>query len=101
MLLIDQPEDNISNLKISKELSAAIQGLRDKAQVILVTHNPLLVDNVIIASGSRDDKRRFSLSLKSGCLEDEGCEALEWIAENMDGGRQALARRLKAYGTRN
>lgn len=106
VLLIDQPEDNISNLKISKELSAAIQGLRDKAQVILVTHNPLLVvnldaDNVIIASGSRDDKRRFSLSLKSGCLEDESCEALEWIAENMDGGRQALARRLKAYGTRN
>lgn len=106
VILIDQPEDNISNLRISKDLSAAIQGLRDKAQVILVTHNPLLVvnldvDNVIIASGSRDDKRRFSLSLKSGCLEDESCEALEWIAENMDGGRQALARRLKAYGTRN
>lgn len=106
VLLIDQPEDNISNLRISKELSAAIQRLRDKAQIILVTHNPLLVinldaDNVIIVSGSRKEKNKFSLSLKSGCLEDEACEALEWIAENMDGGRQALARRLKTYGTRN
>lgn len=106
VLLMDQPEDNISNLHISKELTTAIQRLRDKAQIILVTHNPLLVvnldaDNIIITTGKRDSQNQFELSLMSGCLEDEECQALEWIADNMDGGRQALARRLKAYGARN
>lgn len=106
VIIIDQPEDNISNKRISKELSSAIQKLRDRSQIILVTHNPLLVvnldvDNVVIASGARNASGKFELSLTSGCLEDEECKALEWIAENMDGGEKALARRLKAYGSRS
>lgn len=106
VILIDQPEDNISNKRISEELTSAIQKLRDNAQVIIVTHNPLLVvnldvDNVVIASGKRNKAGQFELSVVSGCLEDEECHSLEWIANYMDGGEKALARRLKAYGSRS
>lgn len=71
--------------------------VRDKKQVIFVTHNPLLVvnldvDNVIYVSKSRDNK----LKVKSGCL--ESSDLIDIVSQNLDGGKEALERRLKVYG---
>lgn len=71
--------------------------VRDKKQIIFVTHNPLLVvnldvDNVIYVSKSRNNK----LSIKSGCL--ESSDIIDIVSQNLDGGKEALERRLKVYG---
>jgi len=53
IFIIDQPEDDVSQSRISSDLIPSIKNLSKTAQVILVTHNPQLVvnldaDNVII-----------------------------------------------------
>lgn len=100
VLLIDQPEDDISNNKISSDLINYIEKIRDKKQIIIVTHNPLLVvnldvDNVICIN--KDSKG--IISIKSGCLEysEEQYSIIDEIANLMDGGKDAIERRFKLY----
>lgn len=103
VLIVDQPEDNISNNNISKNLIKYFNSIRDTKQLIFVTHNPLLVvnldvDNVVYLQNSGGE-----LSVKSGCLEyeDEETNILEIIADNMDGGKESIEKRLKVYGKKN
>jgi len=53
------------------------------------------IDNVIYV---KNDKGVLSAS--NGCLEyeDENTDILELIAQNMDGGKETIEKRLKVYG---
>jgi len=100
VLLIDQPEDDISNNKISNDLINYVEKIRDKKQVIIVTHNPLLVvnldvDNVICLNKDSKDL----INIESGCLEysNNDYSIIENIAELMDGGKEAIERRFALY----
>mgnify|MGYP000965347975 CR=1 FL=1 len=100
ILIVDQPEDNISNNNINQKLISYFQDIRNKKQIIFVTHNPLLVvnldaDNVIFLK-----KENNIISITDGCLEyeDDKTKILELIAKNMDGGKETIERRLKIYG---
>lgn len=97
--LIDQPEDHISNLNITRKLITYFNAIRNEKQLIIVSHNPLLVvnqdaDNVIYISKLND-----KIEVKSGCLEYENEEycILDLIAEHMDGGTESIKKRLKVY----
>ncbi|MEG0836270.1 MAG: ATP-binding protein, partial [Christensenellaceae bacterium] len=95
-MFLDQPEDDISQSRIHGDLIEYFNRIRGNHQLVLVTHNPLLVvnqdvDNVIVIN-----KERGSTKILSGCLESPGI--LEEVAEHMDGGRRAIEKRLKAYG---
>lgn len=100
IFLIDQPEDHISNNNISKKLLSYFNSIRNKKQIILVTHNPLLVVNQdvdqVIFVNNRNDK----INISAGCLEyeDENINILDIVAENMDGGKDSIEKRLKVYG---
>lgn len=102
VILIDQPEDDISNNKISKQLISYIEQIRDNKQIILVTHNPLLVVNLDVDNVLLINKNyKKQLSIKSGCLEYED-ELLNYniineIAETMDGGKETIERRFRLY----
>lgn len=104
VFFFDQPEDNISNKKIVERLNPVIGRLRDLHQVIFVTHNPLMVvnldvDNVVFLESTKIGKERvLQLSASSGCLEDEENNILEKVANQMDGGEEAVEKRLKRYG---
>ena len=100
VLIIDQPEDNISNNNISQKLIGYFNAIRDRKQIIFVTHNPLLVvnldvDNVIFVKNNNGE-----LLFNNGCLEyeDEKTDILDLIAKNMDGGKETIEKRLKVYG---
>lgn len=103
LLMIDQPEDNISNNNIKEKLISYFNYIRtneSNKQIIFVTHNPLLVvnldaDNVIFLKNNEG-----IIETHSGCLEYEDPETniLELIANSMDGGRDTIERRLKIYG---
>lgn len=97
--LIDQPEDHISNLNITRKLITYFNAIRNQKQLIIVSHNPLLVvnqdvDNVLFISKSND-----KIEVKSGSLEyeDEDFSILDLIAEHMDGGTDSIKKRLKVY----
>ena len=72
--------------------------VRDKKQIIFVTHNPLLVVNLDVDNVINVTKDRTNIiELKSGCLEHDNL--LEIVSESLDGGKEAVERRLKVYGT--
>lgn len=101
VFIADQPEDNISNQRISSDLIKYLADLRRRSQVIIVTHSPLLVvnldaDNVIALKRDKKGSQR----VVSGCLESEDIgSVLSEVASILDGGKEAIKRRLAAYGS--
>ena len=98
VFVVDQPEDHISNARISKELTTFFNRMRNDKQIILVTHSPLLVvnqdvDNVIVLN---EDKKTNKLKVQCGCLEFEGI--LDQVAKKMEGGTEAVRKRWRVYG---
>ena len=100
VFLIDQPEDHISNNNISKKLLSYFNSIRNKKQIIMVTHNPLLVVNQDVDHVIYVRKVGDKIEVVSGCLEQEGENEniLEIVANNMDGGKDSIEKRLRVYG---
>lgn len=100
IFLFDQPEDHISNNNISRKLIEYVNSIRNEKQVILVTHNPLLVVNLDVDQVIFVEKNNEKINVIAGCLEyeSEDVNILELIAEHMDGGKDSIERRLKVYG---
>jgi hypothetical protein len=95
VLFIDQLEDNIDNKFISEELVKIIRQLKNKIQIILVTHNPSIAiygdaENIIIAENIGND-----FSYKQGGLED--VDIREEACKILDGGEVAFKNRMDKY----
>lgn len=103
ILMIDQPEDNISNIKINSELIKYLHSIRDQKQIILVTHNPLLVVNLDVDNVISLKQKNKKICVESGPLEyeDNVINILQTVADTMDGGQETISRRLKVYGKNN
>lgn len=101
VVCIDQPEDNLSNNHIQKELIKYLNALREDKQIIVVTHNPLLVVNLDVDNVIKVDMINSKMKIINGCLEDDTNEILRYVAENMDGGKESIERRFKLYDKTN
>ncbi|MHB1483654.1 MAG: ATP-binding cassette domain-containing protein [Saccharofermentanales bacterium] len=100
VLIVDQPEDNISNNNINANLISYFSNIRNDKQLIFVTHNPLLVVNLDVDNVIYIKNNNGILSTEQGCLEyeDDQTNILKIIADNMDGGKETIEKRLKVYG---
>lgn len=99
VLVIDQPEDDINPSRIKNYLLKYLSSIKDKKQVILVTHNPLLVVNLDVDNVIHLTKVNNKIEVKNGSLEYENDKytILDLIKNNLDGGYKAIERRLKVY----
>ena len=97
-LLMDQPEHNLDNETVAKLLVPAIREAKQRRQIIIVTHNPILAvvcnaDQVIVAS----------LDIKAGCRVEYSSGAIENPAVNkrivdiLEGTMSAFDNRHKKY----
>lgn len=96
-ILIDQPEDNVDNQTIYNKLTTWFGDLKLKRQVIVVTHDANIVinadaENVIIANHDKKDSFDYTF----GAL--EFGDNLERASKILDGGKEAVKRRLMKYG---
>jgi ABC-type lipoprotein export system ATPase subunit len=96
-LLIDQPEDNIDNQTIYNKIRTWFMGLKQSRQVIVVTHDANIVinadaENVIIAKQPQPGKFVYEY----GALEHGNI--IEQASLILDGGKDAVKRRLVKYG---
>lgn len=96
-LLIDQPEDNVDNQTIYGQIKKWFVDLKSARQVIVVTHDANIVinadaENVIVAT-QKDDG---SFYYRFGAL--EYSDVLDIASEILDGGVDAVKRRLMKYG---
>lgn len=95
-LFIDQPEDNIDNEARYQKLTKWIRHQKVKRQIIVVTHDANIVINgdaecVIIA-----DHDSNSFQYQYGALEYDNI--LDRSSSILDGGRDAIKRRISKYG---
>ena len=96
-LLIDQPEDNVDNQTIYRKIRQWFMTLKTSRQVIVVTHDANIVinadaDNIILAEQMVDGTFKYDW----GALEYE--DILERASLILDGGKEAVKRRLVKYG---
>ena len=100
--IVDQPEDDVSQKAIRESLITDFKKMSSKRQIILVTHNPqfvvnLDVDNVICIYKDKD-----KIKISSGALEYENKATneniIKMVADNLDGGVEAIRKRWKRYG---
>ena len=99
VIIIDQPEDDINPLKINEELKNYLNSVRDDKQVIFITHNPALVVNLDVDNVISLKSINNKMKMVYGCLEyeDEDVSILKEIEKNLDGGYEAIEKRLKLY----
>lgn len=95
-LLIDQPEDNLDNRYVSDKVVKTIREVKERRQLIFVTHNP----NIPVLG---DAGRIFVLDStgKAGRLSKSGTvdECKTEILELLEGGKKAFKTRSERYGT--
>lgn len=103
VLMIDQPEDNISNNNIKSRLIDYLRRLSRGKQIIFVTHNPLLVVNMDVDNVIYVKNNNGKLNIVGGCLEyeDNNVNILDIVATSMDGGRETIEKRLTVYGKKD
>lgn len=102
VLAIDQPEDDINPKRIKDFLLNYLGSIRDKKQILIVTHNPLLVVNLDVDNVIFLNKNNNKISIKYGALEyEDDYSILDLIKNHLDGGYDAIEGRLKKYDRDN
>lgn len=111
-LIIDQPEENLDNLSVYKDLIEYFKDRKQYRQIIMVTHNPNLVVNTDaeqIVVANYNGKRTPRLEYCSGSLEDQARKIpevdvekfedgiIEQVCNILEGGESAFAKRKKKY----
>jgi energy-coupling factor transporter ATP-binding protein EcfA2 len=111
-LIVDQPEENLDNLSVYKDLIEFFRDRKRYRQIIMVTHNPNLVVNtdaeqVVVAN--YDGGRKPRLNYTAGSLEDqaklipdvpiEDLEdgIIEQVCNILEGGEPAFDKRKRKY----
>lgn len=96
-LLIDQPEDDLDNAFIFKSIVATLRSIKERRQVIVVTHNAniaVLGDSELIFPMRRSDG--IGRAFDAGSIDkSETAAAVQYILE---GGELAFRRRQEVYG---
>lgn len=116
-ILIDQPEDELDNRSIYRELVEFLRTKKKTRQILAITHNPNVVisadsENVIIANQAGQEKgannEKFKFEYRTGSLEntnyDEKHVAIlkqmtikNHVCEILEGGKEAFYNREKKY----
>ncbi len=99
-LIIDQPEDDLDNRSIFKDLVTYLKNKKKTRQIIVVTHNPNVVvgadsECVIVATRESSDTE---FQYIQGAL--ENIDIRQKVCEILDGGAEAFAKREKLYANK-
>lgn len=99
-LIIDQPEDDLDNSLIYKLIVKSIRKIKNKRQIIIVTHNPNIpvlgdAEGIIILERDKNGKIGLRENKKAGCLEEKTIR--EGICAIMEGGESAFKKREEKY----
>jgi chromosome segregation protein len=95
IVIIDQPEDDLDNQTIYKDVIKLIRQMKCKIQFIFATHNPnipVLGDAELVHACSFMDD---NITIKSGSI--DHAETQKTIIDIMEGGEEAFNRRKEIY----
>lgn len=100
--IIDQPEDDVSQLAISTEVIKYFKAISKSKQILIITHNPQFVVNLDVDNVICLEKCDSSIAFKFGALEyeDKEINILDLVAKHLDGGAETIRKRWKRYDKR-
>lgn len=107
IILYDQPDNNLEKRFILEILGKKLNELKKKYQVIITTHEPLLVinsdSNSIILATNDPVNGKNSISFENLSMYDVGNKeaAVDKVASLIDGSRKAIRLRNQIYGGLN
>lgn len=97
-LIIDQPEDNLDNIYIYRNLVESLKNIKNKRQVIIATHNSTIVINseteqvIVLESNNYNGWVRHSgYPTEKTIMKD--------IVNYLEGGESSLKHKLNTYST--
>ena len=101
-IIIDQPEDNLAVKYINSTLTETIKAVKWNKQIIMVSHNatiPMMADAQTMIVCENDGNK---ITIRSSALEGEvfGQKVLDYIADQTDGGKTSIKKRVKKYNFR-
>ena len=93
-LLIDQPEDNLDNRFVFENIVATIGSMKQRRQLIFVTHNPNIpvlgeADRVFVMDSDGVNARKSQAGSVDDCKQS--------IVTLLEGGEDAFRRRSQRY----
>ena len=95
-LLIDQPEDNLDNQYIYKNLVKSLRGIKNCRQVVVVTHNSTIVTNA-----DAEEVIVMDSDNSNGWVEKAGYPSdkviIEHIINYMEGGKTSFKHKINTY----
>lgn len=95
-LIIDQPEDNLDNQYIYKNLVKQLREIKEKRQVIIATHNATIVTNA-----KADQVCVMQSSDKHGWIETAGYPGEKKIKKHiinyLEGGKDSFVHKMRIY----
>lgn len=95
-LIIDQPEDNLDNQYIYKNLVKQLRSIKEKRQVIIATHNATIVTNA-----KADQVCVMCSDNKHGWIEKTGYPSEKRIKESiinyLEGGKESFLHKISIY----
>jgi ABC-type transport system involved in cytochrome bd biosynthesis fused ATPase/permease subunit len=95
-LIVDQPEDDLDNAFVSEKLIERLKYLRQRRQLIFVTHNaniPVLGDADCVVVMEMDGPRK-ARPCQRGAVD----SMREPIIQLLEGGKEAFRSRQEKYG---
>lgn len=97
--IVDQPEDDVSQLSIKNGIVPDLRAMRSCRQIILVTHNPQFVVNLDADNVLYFFDHDEGFDIESGALEyqNENYDILKIVSDNLEGGIDSLKKRWKRY----
>lgn len=97
--IIDQPEDDVSQLAIKETLIKDFKQMSAFRQIILVTHNPQFVVNLDVDNVIFIHKTNEKIEMINGALEykNDFLDILQIVSDNLDGGMESIKKRWKRY----
>ena len=103
LYIIDQPEDNVSQMAIKSYLLTCFKEMGENRQVIIVTHNPQFIVNLDIDNLIYLSRKSGAILIQSGALEYEcpDYNIIDIVANNIDGGLESIQKRWKRYEKAN
>ncbi len=96
-LVIDQPEDDLDNAFIFSSIVASLRTIKERRQVILVTHNAniaVLGDSELLLPMHRQND--FGKAVERGAIDREATKMS--VQKILEGGPAAFLRRKEIYG---
>lgn len=97
VILYDQIENDVDKEFISGPIRELISKIKDKAQIIIVTHDPIVAVNADPTNYIQACKTGNQISYRNFCPESETQDELSTIANTVDGSKQVIKDRYEIY----